>query len=245
MENRWNDIIKSLFGRDVRIVYPKFFYSKKNQVTLLYLESAGKQFCVVAKYFVWGDPEKEKYILEKAALEGVRVPAVTASYENILFIEYIPGTTIKSILANGGFFPAETTAQWLGQFHRALKTENGAFLKGDAMPPNFIIHKESELVYGIDFEESAPGHIEEDIADITATIRLIGGGSETDRAGMTARFLQSYLKENPVEINYNRLIEYTIEAFERRYRYLPELTDRISEYKAIIKKEGKDFFHRF
>jgi tRNA A-37 threonylcarbamoyl transferase component Bud32 len=243
MENRWNDIICDVFGKDTKLIFPRFFYSKKNQVTLLNLEREGREFRTVAKFFVWGSMEKEKNILEKAMSAGLKTPVITAVYENIIFMEYIPGITAKTITASGGAFPVRGIALWLSAFHKTFKNEKGTILKGDAMPPNFILHRDTGEIYGIDFEESNLGEEIEDISDIFATIMMLGRDEE--RVGQVKDFLKHYLDGNPININFLSLKKLTVGAFERRFKYQPEQENRIRECITIIENAGKDFFNGF
>jgi len=70
----WKKIIEYAFGENTEIVFPRFFVSKKNQVTLFHLRKQDGDFNVIAKYYVWGNGMKEMQILQKAYKSELNVP---------------------------------------------------------------------------------------------------------------------------------------------------------------------------
>ncbi|MCD4783824.1 MAG: hypothetical protein K8T10_08375 [Candidatus Eremiobacteraeota bacterium] len=75
MEKFWKKIIEFVFGEGTEIVFPRFFISKKNQVTLFHLRRQDRDFSVIAKFYVWGNGMREWRILQKAYKAGLNVPA--------------------------------------------------------------------------------------------------------------------------------------------------------------------------
>jgi tRNA A-37 threonylcarbamoyl transferase component Bud32 len=232
MWNKWNKIVKKAFGESTEIIFPRFFESKKNQVTLLELTNGEKNFNVIAKYFVWGDPEKEWNALTKAYNLGIKVPKPIMRLGEINFIEFIPGKTLKNIVEKDlSNFEPSVLGSWFGKFHKAFTLEGGmTTLRGDAMLPNFIIHKDSGQLYGVDFEESEQEKPDKEIADIIATLLIIGTPNNPIDFKRPGIFIKSYQKENPTQINPDSIFENLITQLQRRIRFMPYRKEEFESY---------------
>jgi len=162
--------INNVFGFEWKIYFCKFFFSKKNQVTLLTLKREKELKQVLAKFFVWGDREKEEEILNLCASRNVKVPKVLGSFSNILFMEYLPGKSLGKATKEELFLYIPLLINWLTSFGEAFKDR--ALCRGDITFSNFIWFKEE--IYGIDFEEVHIGNLLEDIKELTINLLLKG-----------------------------------------------------------------------
>ena len=118
---RWNKIVRKVFGSEARIIFARFFESKKNQVTLLRLDFNGEVREVVAKYFVWGDCRLEWDVLNRAARAGLPVPEPLGIDEPVIFTGVVPGCSGKVICSRDpAALDFSAMGRWVGLFHRAF-----------------------------------------------------------------------------------------------------------------------------
>ena len=198
----WHKAVTSCFGAGAGIAEPLFYLSKKNQVTLLKITAAdGSTRPVIAKMFCWGEIAHEAGILEHASALRLKVPAILGRYRNILFMQYLKGPTLNSLLARRPDAAPDLLAglgSWLARWHRSFPAPGAAvLLKGDLRLQNFIVKNAS--VYGIDFEESRWGHPLEDLAEISATLRL-SFGRQREAKAWEQFFWDGYLKIFPIPL---------------------------------------------
>jgi tRNA A-37 threonylcarbamoyl transferase component Bud32 len=237
MSEKWKKLIHEVFGENVKLIFPRFFDSKKNQVTLLQMEHGGKPLNIVAKYFVWGDIDREWETLTRAHSLGLRVPRPISRLEGISFMEFIPGKTLKAIAdRETSCINPLILGSWLGEFHGIFKKDNGeTLLKGDSMLPNFIIHQESGLLYGVDFEESHYGDPVDEAADIYATLLIAGTPREKPSFERARGFLEAYLDKNPLSIDGEVFREMLVKHIDKRKRFIPYREDEFDEYIRQVK----------
>lgn len=227
MAESWIELVEKEFGPGTKIIFPRYFYSKKNQVTLLDMKKGGVRFQALAKYFVWGDPTQEWEVLQQAHRAGLNTPKPININGNVIFMEFIPGRSLKSIADSGENIPAEMLGQWYGKFHRAFKKEDSTILKGDGMLPNFIIHKDTKELYGVDFEESSRGREITEIADFTTTLLSYGDSFSKDNLSRAGNFIKAYLKVNPVLLPPQEIKDLIRQNLARRISFMPELEKEI------------------
>lgn len=239
---QWNKIITEIFGEGTKLVFPRFFMSKKNQVTLLIMEKDGKELNVISKFFVWGNAETEWNILTKAYNAGLNVPKPLHLYQNIIFMENIPGTTLLMIHDNReGRLPVELLAAWLAEFHRTFKNGDKTMLKGDGMFPNFIYQRENNRLYGVDFEESVEGREIIDVGDMMTSLLLSGDSFSDESRGEAALFLKIYNENHPVEFEREELGHLILQNMKRRILFVPQMKEKIEGYMEIVKSAGAGF----
>lgn len=158
-----------IFGRKFRLLRP--IKSKKNRV---YLVESGGQLFVLKLYRAPHHlrASLEHRVLRKTFREGPAVPQPLAFVDKkALLMEYIPGRNLCDLL-NRRCLPeyADKLARWFSSFHRCFKRPGGkTLLRGDSNLRNFMIGKEGVL-YGVDFEEAAPGDPVRDMGQICASI---------------------------------------------------------------------------
>lgn len=236
---QWNNIITDIFGEGTKLVFPRFFMSKKNQVTLLIMEKEGKELNIISKFFVWGNAATEWDILTKAYNAGLDVPKPIRLYENIIFMEYITGTTLMMLHDNReGRLPVELLAQWLAKFHKTFRNGEKTMLKGDGMFPNFIYQKENHRLIGVDFEESIEGREIVDVADMMTSLLMSGDSFSLESRRETGKFLSVYRENHPVEFDGEELLHLLLRDMERRILYVPQMKEKIEGYMEIVKSAG-------
>jgi len=198
---RWSKAVKHCFGPSASVQDAYFYESKKNQVSLIAVSLANAPpMQVIGKMFSWGERGKEEDVLRKAAALGVEVPAIIGGYRNILFMEYVPGSTLRSLLPSSVDPRAllSFAASWLANFHRVFrKGRRRTLLKGDMRLQNFIM--KGGTLYGVDFEESAWGDPLEDVADMAATLLRFPWQSGLEAGQIAEHFVESYGSGGSVE----------------------------------------------
>ncbi|MFH1453601.1 MAG: hypothetical protein ABIH00_06445 [Armatimonadota bacterium] len=254
MYSKWEEKLKRKFGKEYNLSSVRFFESKKNQVALVEIikgeKSFTKKISFVIKYFVWGDRKLEESILKKSEKHGIAVPKIIGSEKNILFLENIPGENLRTLynkLPDIYHGKAENydrlTASWLALFHKTFrkkdKKDNKVLLKGDMRPQNFILYGGS--IYGVDFEESAWGAPEYDIADLFAAYltQAVKHGKKTYKEEMkkykkrTDKFIDIYSKISGIKLNkdINKLVS---KELIKRTKYTPHLKDELMELAEIV-----------
>lgn len=241
MSERWDRTVKKAFGEDAAIIFPRFFESKKNQVTLLEISSGGELFFVVSKFFVWGRSEIEWDILNRAHDAGLSVPRPIKRVDNVIFMEYVKGKSARSILRKTGDLDAYKIGEWMGKFHRAFIVDAGnTLLKGDVMLPNFIFTDRGGL-YGIDFEEVKTGRPVGELGDLLSSFLSVCKPGFDVGLQRCRDFIRGYVKENPVDIDDAGLIRCAVEHLERRKLYVPSLAEHLEGVIGLIKGERFEF----
>jgi hypothetical protein len=235
----WNSLVQRAFGAGARILFPRFFPSKKNQVTLLEMEQDGRKFEAMAKFFVWGNPDVEWEALSRAREAGVLVPGLIRMLDNVIFLEFVPGKTLSSIADDDpDSFDTGALARWLGKFHKALEMEDGlTILKGDVMLPNFIKNESDGEIYGLDFEESTAGRPICEAACLAATVISSGKLYQSPGIGRIREFIKAYHRENPINIDPEELKKLIIESLKSRIRFMPHREECFRKIVADIEKE--------
>lgn len=224
----WNRVIAEVFGEGTKLMFPRFFMSKKNQVTLLIMEKDGKEMNVISKFFVWGSADREWDILTDAFNAGLDVPKPLQLYKNIIFMENIPGTTLMMMQDNReNSFPVDLLAEWLAKFHKTFRNADKTMLKGDGMFPNFIYQKENHRLFGVDFEESTEGREIVDVADMTVSLLMTGKSFSENNRKRADKFQKIYQECNPVKFDREEFSELLIRDMEKRIMYIPQMKIKI------------------
>ncbi len=179
---RWKQLVAEEFGSATSIEHVRFFPSKKNQVSLLTLGTTNGPRYVIAKYFVWGECDHEWNVLEQAWAAGLDVPQPIARRENICLLEHVRGSNLRTVAErtperiNG-----RAIGQWLARFHNRFQRNDVTLLKGDCMPPNFIL-RDDDTVCGIDFEEAREGDPLDEVIEAATTLLTLPPWPESPAA---------------------------------------------------------------
>jgi aminoglycoside phosphotransferase (APT) family kinase protein len=156
---------------ELRFTLLKRLKSRKNR-TLLVENSEGRFVLKLYRSPHHRRSALEHRVLTEAHRSGIAVPRPMAySRYRALLMEYIPGENLCDLL-NRQPSPeyADALARWLGSFHHRFRRPGGTtLLRGDTNLRNFILHAGGAL-YGVDFEEAAPGAPARDLGRLCASI---------------------------------------------------------------------------
>jgi len=229
-----NEQIPGLLGGG-KILRTIFFPSKKNQVSLVYLRQNKKTLPVIAKFFVWGDAVKEAGVLTACRAKKIHVPKIIGQSENLLLLEYLPGKTLKECCKEDSVESCLLQlAGWMSLFHAAFDDGKDILLKGDMTLQNFIISR--RVLWGFDFEESARGRREADIAQLCVSILCLGEGFGDWNFSACRRFIALYEKgsSKPLKgVSREAALE-----LKRRAEYLPALAGIYRRQAALLEAGG-------
>ena len=153
------------------------FYSKRNKVYLVEdtAESAGENY--VLKIFMGREKQKRKRIeenfLKDLSKSFLHVPELLLTGKDYLLMEYIKGATLLDILiryeesGSCDDRPFLMAIDFIYDYCRhTLKSMGRSYVLKDINLRNFIY--KGDKLYRIDFEDCAPGYIEEDLGKLFA-----------------------------------------------------------------------------
>lgn len=231
---RINERIPGLLGGG-KILRTIFFPSKKNQVTLVYLRQKKKTLPVIAKFFVWGDASKEAEVLTACRQKNIQVPEIIGQSENLLLLEYLPGKSLKECCGEDSVESClPQLAGWMSSFHAAFDDGKDVLLKGDMTLQNFIIFRGS--LWGFDFEESARGRRETDIAQLCVSLLCLGEGFMDWNFSACRKFIALYEKVSSKSLE--GVSREVVLELKRRAKYLPALAGTYRRQAALLQAGG-------
>jgi len=179
------------------------FYSKRNGVYLVEDtdDSNGENY--VLKIFKGREKEKRKRVeenfLKDLSISFLHVPELLSNKKDYLLMEYIKGNTLLDILirheesSSSDDWPFLMAIDFIYDYCRhTLRSMGRSYILKDINLRNFI-YKGNQL-YRIDFEDCAPGYIEEDLGKLFAFI-LTYDPVFTDWKISRVRNLFKYLSE--------------------------------------------------
>lgn len=182
-------LLMQTFSPRVRARPLQRFKSKKNVVFLLRVWPSGRvsSVHVVAKLFVMDRFDNEFHILREGHQKGLAVPRVLGAQDGVILMSFIPGETLVERI-NRTFEPGtiDRLAEWYYKYHMTLGRN-----KGDPRLRNFIIN--NGAIFGVDFEESEPGHWIVDIAGISASLLDTEPVFDVRKRALAWRLLEKYL----------------------------------------------------
>ncbi len=182
-------LLTQTFSSRVRVSPLQRFKSKKNVVFLLRVWPSGRvsSIRVVAKLFVMDRFDDELHILREGYQKGLAVPRVLGAQDGVILMSFIPGEALVERI-NRTFEPGliDRLAEWYYGYHMALGRN-----KGDPRLRNFIIS--NGVIFGVDFEESEPGHWIADIGGISASLLDTEPVFDRRKRALAWRLLEKYL----------------------------------------------------
>lgn len=101
-------------------------------------------------YYHFGNKiEAELHDYARLLKTGIRIPKLLSvdHEKEIIIKEFIDGPTISDLVKNG-----QETSKYIAQMQEMLPRIYGAGLNIDYYPTNFIVHKEKDQIYYIDYE---------------------------------------------------------------------------------------------
>ncbi len=179
------------------ILVQKKFISKKNTVAYVIFKDKPR----ILKWFAPGfkkQMEIEFNILSKGNSK-LNMPSIYEmdKVNNVLTMNYIPGKNLCDIINNvNESYDVKKKliiqlASWFKNFHKYFKNNDQFIIRGDSILRNFIL---TDRIWGLDFEESRVGKVEEDIADMCASIITTNPMFTDEKFGLCRLFIDSYSK---------------------------------------------------
>ena len=133
---------------------------------------------------------------------------------NVLITSYIIGENLCDIINNEDTSINEKQrlmillAEWFFNFHNHFKSNNNYIIRGDSILRNFIF---TDKIWGVDFEESRKGNIEEDISDICTSILTTNPMYIDEKYKLCKIYLESYSKSYMLKYeNIKKEISYSL-----------------------------------
>jgi len=215
------------------------FDSKKN--TVAYVTLGGKPR--ILKWFVPGFKRqmKNEYDIIKKGSSKINMPSAYEMDEenNVLITSYIIGENLCDVINNEDTTTNEKKrlmmllAEWFVDFHNHFKTADGFRIRGDSILRNFIL---TDRIWGVDFEESRPGKIIEDIAGMCASILTTDPMFIKEKFQLCKIFIEHYTKLAPGRItSVNDEISY---ALLEKIQWRPDDEEILRKYSKKIKENG-------
>ncbi len=117
--------------------------------------------------------QRECEVLDILQNHGLAVPKVEEVFSPCILMECLPGVTLLELSLESSIVETKKwlkkALDWTDAFHDIMRKEKGEpWAKGDATMRNFLCH--GETIYGVDFEEAAPGDPLEDLGDLLANV---------------------------------------------------------------------------
>jgi len=190
------------------------FKSKKNRV--FRIEADGEDR--VLKIFSSMRRLDREYNILRLLQDNLSVPSIYEinRKDRFLIMEFLPGENLcdfVNLKNREKIRVMNRLAEWLSDFHSFFKDKH--IIRGDSILRNFIVDKEK--LYGLDFEESRIGRVEEDLAEMCISI-LTTDEKFTDEKFRLCKFLlESYESRANLNLNYlNREIYRALIRFSER-----------------------------
>ncbi|NMD32734.1 MAG: aminoglycoside phosphotransferase family protein [Firmicutes bacterium] len=234
-------MILHLFNREFKLL--RRLKSKKNRVYLV--ESKEGHF--VLKLYRAPHHRRsvvEHRVLQEACRKGLAVPQPVAFIEKkALLMEYIPGENLCDLLNRRCLVEyADKLADWYGSFHRCFSCPGGEFLiKGDSILRNFIVRADGSL-YGVDFEETAPGDPARDIGQICASILDTDPMFTPAKAALCRQLMTRYGRITGQGNLEFRLTEQVALALRETSRHRPRQRRYLLRQAELLEQEGLAYF---
>ena len=209
------------FLQNVTII--EIFPSKKHTVALI--KKKEKHF-VLKKY---NPGFQEAFLQEYKVLRERNTPFLKPELLQMnndfhfLLLNYIPNENVCDLindpkrLIQDKLDTITNLATWFYQFHKYFQQQSTPLLHGDANLRNFIISQNKKM-YGLDFEDSKPGDVNEDIAFLSASILTTTPTFTKEKKQLQHQFITTYEKLSNQKINnVKSLIRQSVEkTIERR-----------------------------
>ena len=228
------EILLDRFGEKTNIESVNRLGSKKNSVYhLKIISSQAEKIDVVAKMFIEGNYENELSILSSSYAHKLSVPEIFDAHDDVILMSFIPGEVVVDRI-NRTFESGlvEKLAKWYYNYHIIHRQ-----VKADPRLRNFIYH--NGRIYGVDFEESHPGHWMIDIGGVCASLLDTNPIFDKRKRALLWHLLDTYLmligKERDIAIEsmFITTIADTLEQTSIR-----RSDDKILELSEHIRKGG-------
>jgi len=190
------------------------FKSKKNRVFRIEVDGEDR----ILKIFSSMRRLDKEYNVLRLLQDNLSVPSIYEinRKDRFLIMEFLPGENLcdfVNLKNREKIRVMDRLAEWLSDFHSFFKDKH--IIRGDSILRNFIVDKEK--LYGLDFEESRIGRVEEDLAEMCISI-LTTDEKFTDEKFRLCKFLlENYESRANLNLNYlNREIYRALIRFSER-----------------------------
>jgi tRNA A-37 threonylcarbamoyl transferase component Bud32 len=189
-------------------IIQKKFFSKKNSVAYVLYDNK-------PRILKWYPPGLIKQLNTefKVLNEGFNKLNIPIVYEkdtinNVIIMNYIPGRNLCDIINDENVNTTDKQniilklSEWFKKFHDFYKSNDNSYIRGDSVLRNFIYTDE---IWGLDFEEFRIGKVEEDVADLCASILTTDPQYTKEKFNLCRLFIEYYSKN--LLINYKGLMK--------------------------------------
>ena len=266
--------IKEIQLENGKYLIQERFDSKKNQAFLVKLDTLennrqNRQFVIK----IYNEENKSKSKTEITTIIqlsdlGISVPRVKEYSNYYLLMEYIPGKTLLQIIdevikSNSPMVKKdqdlnsiiEQLSNWFFKLHYYTfesSVKGSSLLKGDCTMKNFIVDERSQMIYGVDFEESRRDEPVIDIGSVCAAILTIKPMFSKLDFDLCRQFVQSYRecllkmmtikkdsKNNLLKLDNDSVIQATLQALRYRAKWMSKAhLENISTWCEQIQQTG-------
>jgi tRNA A-37 threonylcarbamoyl transferase component Bud32 len=215
------------------------FESKKNTVAYVTLKNKPR----VLKWFVPGlknQMNKEYEVLKKGSSKlNIPTPYDIDKNNNVIVMNYIIGENLCDLINDKKTSYNEKQnltlllSDWFLDFHKFFKKEDQFIIRGDPILRNFVF---TDRIWGVDFEESRPGKVVEDIAGMCASILTTDPMFTKEKFKLCNTFIENYADKAPGRItNIDNEIAY---ALLEKIQYRPDDEETLRKYSKKIREYG-------
>ena len=198
----------------------KIFKSKKNTVCLIELNQSAYVLKLFSNENISGF-QNELMILFKSNTMYNKAQMKSFDEKNkYILLEYVKGENVCDFINNPSIpYKKKTSiiqelARWFNQFHDDLCDNNLTLIHGDANLRNFLY---TNIIIGLDFEETINGKPSQDIANICASILTTNPQFTKEKEELKDLFIQSYQKLSSNDLStISEEIEKTIQKIKKR-----------------------------
>ena len=213
------DILNKIINKGT--VIEKIFKSRKNIVAMISTDDG----LTVLKLYNTGSKSmmRELKILNSSLSINVPKVNIVDKKRRFIIMEYIDGKNLCDLVNDYNVEYSTklraliSLAGWINSFHRCFRRRNGFIIRGDSILRNFIFT--GSKIYGVDFEESRIGRVEEDISMICASLLTSSPMFTYDKMKLCKSFLGEYkLKANWSIDNFEMELLNSLETIAKRRR---------------------------
>ncbi|MGY5861313.1 MAG: hypothetical protein RTU09_02950 [Candidatus Thorarchaeota archaeon] len=181
------NLLKQNFGPDVEATLIQRFKSKKNVVIHMSMGPDPSIQDIVAKMFVTEHFKADLMALKLSYENELAVPRVIDAGDGVILMDFISGEPLTERI-NRTFESAliDDLAKWYYDYHSVRD-----MIKGDPRLRNFICAE--KVLFGLDFEETNPGHWILDIGGISASLLDTKPVFDPRKRKLAWQFLEEYL----------------------------------------------------
>jgi hypothetical protein len=180
-----------------------------------------------------------KLLKEGTGKLNIPTPFELDKNNNVIITDYIIGENLCDIINDEKITYNEKKrlvtllSDWFLDFHNFFKKENQFKIRGDPILRNFIF---TDRIWGVDFEESRPGKVVEDIAGMCASILSTDPMFTKEKYQLCRVFIDNYIEKAPGRIiSINDEISYSL---LQKIQYRPDDKEILRKHSKKIRQNG-------